>query len=215
MDARILRNGAAFASLAFMTFAVTALPSLAQQQQQDSQQSTSDPVADAARKAREQKKKDTAKPKRVYTDDDVNHLVSGSAPASGDSDASSTTEEGAAKNPDAQGKGAQDKDAVGKTAEPKESPETKWRKQFKEAYANLDRAQRELDVLQREDNKAQVQYYSDPQKALAEQYTRKDINDKDTKIAAKKKEIDQLKQQISDMEEALRKSGGDPGWAAP
>jgi chromosome segregation ATPase len=215
MDARILRNGAAFASLAFMTFAVTALPSLAQQQQQDSQQSTSDPVADAARKAREQKKKETAKPKRVYTDDDVNHLVSGSAPASGDSHASSTTEEGAAKNPDAQGKGAQGQDAVGKTAEPKESPETKWRKQFKEAYANLDRAQRELDVLQREDNKAQVQYYSDPQKALAEQYTRKDINDKDTKIAAKKKEIDQLKQQISDMEDALRKSGGDPGWAAP
>jgi hypothetical protein len=215
MDARILRNGAAYASLAFMSFAVTALPSLAQQQQQDSQQSTSDPVADAARKAREQKRKDTAKPKRVYTDDDVNHLVSGSAPASGDSDALSTTGQGADKNPDAQGKGAQGKDAVGKTAEPKESPETKWRKQFKEAYANLDRAQRELDVLQREDNKAQVQYYSDPQKALAEQYTRKDINDKDTKIAAKKKEIDQLKQQISDMEEALRKSGGDPGWAVP
>jgi len=60
-----------------------------------------------------------------------------------------------------------------------------------------------------------VQYYSDPQKALAEQYTRKDINDRDAKIAAKKKEVDQIKQRISDMEEALRKSGGDPGWAAP
>ena len=215
MDARILRDGAAFASLALMALALTAFPSLAQQQQQDSsQQSTGDPVADAARKAREQKKKDTVKPKRVYTDDDVNHLVSGAAP-SGDAGASATTEEGAAKNPDAQGKGTQGKDAAGKTTEPHGSPETKWRKQFKEAYANLDRAQRELDVLQREDNKAQVQYYSDPQKALAEQYTRKDINDKDTKIAAKKKEIDQLKQQISDMEEALRKSGGDPGWATP
>jgi hypothetical protein len=41
------------------------------------------------------------------------------------------------------------------------------------------------------------------------------INEKDAKIAAKKKEIDQIKQQISNMEEALRKSGGDPGWAAP
>ncbi len=60
-----------------------------------------------------------------------------------------------------------------------------------------------------------MQYYSDPQKALAEQYTRKDINDKDAKIAAKKKEVDQIKGRISDMEEALRKSGGDPGWAAP
>jgi hypothetical protein len=214
MDARILRNGAAFASLALMALALTAFPSSAQQQQQDSQQSTGDPVADAARKAREQKKKETARPKRVYTDDDVNHLVTAAAP-SGDAGATASTEEGAAKNPDAQGKGAQGKDATGKTAEPEESPETKWRKQFKEAYVNLYRAQKELDVLQREDNKAQVQYYGDPQKALAEQYTRQDINDKDAKIAAKKKEIDQIKQRISDMEEALRKSGGDPGWATP
>jgi len=204
MDARILRNGAAFTGLALVALALSAFPSSARQQQQDSQQSTGDPVADAARKAREQKKKDTVKPKRVITDDDVNHLVSGSAPAAGDAT------EGATKKPDTEGK-----DAAGKTAKPEESAETKWRKQFKDAYANLDRVQRELDVLQREDNKAQVQYYSDPQKALAEQYTRKDINDKDAKIAAKKKEIDQLKQQISDMEDALRKSGGDPGWAAP
>ena len=209
MDARILRTSAAFASLALMALALTALPAPAQQQQQDPQQSTGDPVADAARKAREQKKKDTVKPKRVYTDEDVNHLVLPDAPASGDATAGAAKQDGAAKKPDAEGKDA------GKTAKPEESPETKWRKQFKEAYANLDRAQRELDVLQREDNKAQVQYYSDPQKALSEQYTRKDINDKDTKIAAKKKEIDQLKQQISDMQEALRKSGGDPGWATP
>jgi len=60
-----------------------------------------------------------------------------------------------------------------------------------------------------------VQYYSDPQKALAEQYTRKDINEHDAKIEAKKKEIEQIKQRITDMEDALRKSGGDPGWAAP
>jgi len=210
MDARILRTSAAFVSLALMALALTALPAPAQQQQQDPQQSTGDPVADAARKAREQKKKDTVKPKRVYTDEDVNHLVLPDAPASANAAAGAATQDGAAKKADADGK-----DAAGKTAKPEETPETNWRKQFKEAYGNLDRAQRELDVLQREDNKAQVQYYSDPQKALSEQYTRKDINDKDTKIAAKKKEIDQLKQQVSDMEEALRKSGGDPGWATP
>jgi chromosome segregation ATPase len=206
MDARMWRNGAAFASLALSVLALTALTSAARQQQQDpAQQSTGDPVADAARKAREQKKKDTPKPKKVYTDDDLNHLVTGT-PVS----APGTTEEGAAKNSDAQGK-----DAAGKTGEAKDSAEAAWRKQFREAYKNLDRAQRELDILQREDNKAQLQYYNDPQKALAEQYTRKDINEKDAKIAAKRKEIDQIKQQISDMEEALRKSGGDPGWAAP
>jgi len=208
MNGRPWRNGFALATLTLVTLTFTTYPSSATRQ--DSSQSTGDPVADAARKAREQKKKDPVKPKRVYTDDDVNHLNSGSAPASTDTNAASSTEGSAAKNPDAQGK-----EAAGKTPEPEESPEVKWRKQFKEAYANLDRAEKELDILQRETNKAQVQYYSDPQKALAEQYTRKYINEKDAKIAAKKKEIDQLKQRISDMEEALRKSGGDPGWAAP
>ena len=85
-----------------------------------------------------------------------------------------------------------------RTPDPEQAAEARWRKQFKAAYANLDRAQKELDILQREDSKAQLQYYSDPQKALAEQYTRKDINDKEAKIAAKKKEIDQIKQQIGD-----------------
>jgi len=139
MDARILRNGAAFASLALMTLALTSIPCSARQQQD------SDPVAEAARKAREQKKKDAAKPKKVYTDEDVNHLASGGIPA--DAKASSGTEEGAKNS------GAQSKDKAG----PEESPEMKWRKQFKDVYANLDRAQRELDILQREGNTAQLQ----------------------------------------------------------
>jgi hypothetical protein len=209
MDPRILRNAAAFAGLALMALALSALPCPAQQQQDSSQQSTGDAVADAARKARE-KKKETAKPKKVYTDEDVNHLASGGVPASSDADASGTAKEGAAKDSEAQAK-----DAGAKTSEPQESAESKLRKQFREVYANLDRAQRELDILQREDGKAQVQYYSDPQKALTEQYTRKEINDKDAKIAAKKQEVEQLKQRISGMEDELRKSGGDPGWATP
>ena len=48
---------------------------------------------------------------------------------------------------------------------------------------------------------------------MTEQYTRKDINEKDAKIAAKQKEIEQLKQGLSDLEDALRKAGGDSGWA--
>ena len=209
MNARTWRNGFAVVSLAVAALTFTAVTSSATPQD-PSQQSTGDPVADAARKAREQKKKDAAKPKHVYTDEDVNHSTLGSASTPTDANTGSSADGSAAKNPDAQGKGA-----AGKTPEPEESPEVKWRKQFKEAYGSLNRAEKELDILQRENNKAQVQYYSDPQKALAEQYTRKDINDHDAKIAAKNKEIDQLKQRISDMEEALRKSGGDPGWAAP
>src|ERR1700719_4357845 len=203
MDARIWRNGITFAGLALATLALSALPSMAQQQQDSSQQSTGDPVADAARKAREQKKKETVKPKRVYTDEDVNHLTWEAPAATGTAQAGT---EG-----DAKANGAQAGPEAGK---PEENAETKWRKRFKEAYANLARAEKELDVLQREDNKAQLQYYPDPQKALKEQYSRKEINEKDTKIAAKKKEIEQLKQQISDMQDELRKSGGDSGWGA-
>jgi uncharacterized protein YoxC len=46
-----------------------------------------------------------------------------------------------------------------------------------------------------------------------QQYDRKDINDKTAKVDAKKKEIEDLKKQLSDMEDELRKAGGDPGWA--
>jgi hypothetical protein len=214
MDLRILRKSVATTSLAVMALAVTAFPSAARQQQDSSQQSTGDAVADAARKAREQRKKDPTKPKKVYTDEDVNHSVSPTPPVSSGTDASGSTEEGAAKNNNPEAQGAKGKND-GKLSEPEESAETRWRKEFKAAYASLDRAEKELDILQREDNKAQVQYYSDPQKALAEQYTRKDINEHDAKIAAKKKEIEQIKQRIADMEDSLRKSGGDPGWAAP
>jgi len=56
-----------------------------------------------------------------------------------------------------------------------------------------------------------LEYYPDPQKALSEQNTRKDINEKMAKIAAKQQEIAQLKQGLEDLEDQLRKSHGDPG----
>src|SRR2546422_6835558 len=62
------------------------------QQQGSSQQQTSDPVADAARKAREEKK-NAQKPKKVYTDDDVGHNLGGpAAPSSGTGTGSAGTD---------------------------------------------------------------------------------------------------------------------------
>jgi cell division protein FtsL len=48
---------------------------------------------------------------------------------------------------------------------------------------------------------------------MKEQLTRNEINEKAAKIDAKKKQIADLKQQLDDMEDQLRKEGGDPGWA--
>ena len=100
-----------------------------------------------------------------------------------------------------------------KDAENDPKSEAYWRKRFQTIRDKIDTAQKELDILQRELDKDQVQYYSDPQKALMQQYNRSDINDKTAKIDAKKKEIDGLNQQLTDLEDDLRKAGGDPGWA--
>ena len=172
--------------------------------QQDTSQQTGDPVADAARRAREAKQT-TPKPRKVYTDDDVSKSKPAPPVTSTAADSSTTRESttpvagSSAKTPT-----SADQDA---------KAEADWRKRFKERRENIARAEKELDILQRETQKDQIQYYPDPQKAMTEQYTRKDINDKDAKIAAQRKEVEQLKQGLSDLEDALRKAGGDPGWA--
>jgi hypothetical protein len=170
-----------------------------QSQQDSSQQSTGDALADAARKAREQKKEEP-KPKKVYTNDNI--PGGGTAPAPTPAPATEAD--------------AKDKNKTGAQPAADKGPkndEATWRKRFQEAREKLADAEKELDILQREEQKALVQYYPDPQKALSEQYSRKDISDYDTKIAAKKQEIDQLKQKISDMEDELRQAGGDIGWS--
>lgn len=179
----------------------------ARAQQQNSQQSgTGDPVADAARKAQE-KKKDSPKPKKVYTEDDINTKKSdisvvGPAPAQQDTTA-------------AQANPGQAKTDANAKPEQKEDPnsEKAWRSRFDALRTKIATAEQELNVLQREENKADVQYYSDPTKAMKEQYSREEINKKAAKIDAKQKEIAALKQQWDDLEDQLRKSHGDPGWA--
>jgi hypothetical protein len=167
---------------------------------QDASQQTGDPVADAARKAREQKK-NAAQPKKVFTNDDVAPAPPPAPPAT----ASTEAKEGDAN-------AAKKGDAAADAKAPDNS-EAGWRKRFADQRAKISQAEQELDVLQREAQKLQTQYYSDPQKALAEQYTRKDITDQDAKIQAKKDEIAKLKQGLSDLEDQLRAAGGDSGWA--
>ena len=73
----------------------------------------------------------------------------------------------------------------------------------------------ELDILQREYNLKQQQYYSDPNTAMKQDYTRQDLTDTKKAIDDKTAAVAQDKQDISDLEDALRKAGGEPGWATP
>ena len=179
---------------------LAALPVLARQQA-SGQQPTGDPVADAARKAREQQKKE-AKPKKVYTEDDLSRGRGGAS----DQSATSTGQQAPQSTPEnAQATATGEANTT--------ADEKKWRKRFGDLRDKITQSEKELDLLQRELDKAEVQYYPDPQKALMEQNDRKEVNQKTAKIEAKKKEIEQLKQRFSDLEDELRKTGGDPGWS--
>ncbi|HEV8074430.1 MAG TPA: hypothetical protein VGP66_01210 [Candidatus Acidoferrum sp.] len=169
-------------------------------QQNPAQPSTGDPVADAARKARAEQKT-APKPKKVFTNDDIPSAAPPPAPASTDATKKNATE-------------AQGDDKSAQKPDPADDPKTEayWQKQAKKLRAKLASAEQELDVLQRELSKDELQYYPDPQKALMQQYNRSDINEKTAKVTAKKAEVDSLKQQIADLEDAVRKAGGDPGW---
>jgi hypothetical protein len=211
-DMHSLFGAALLAAFAFTSGALL-LPSYSQ-----AQSSGTDSVADAARRAREAKKAAPTGTK-VYTDDDVKPATSsasapptqtgsGAAPATGDAPAPTQAAPAAAEGTAP----AADANATPR-ANPGKADEKAWRDKFRGQRDQIARLEKELDVLQREEEKAQVQYYPDPQKALSEGYSRKDINEKDTKIAAKKDEIAKANQALADLEDDLRKSGGDPGWS--
>lgn len=186
----------------FSILGVSACAVMARQQSSASQSNTPppptqatppQPLGDVARKVREENKKD-AQAAKTFTNDDVAAIKAGGI---------STV--GSQPTPAAQVKPSA-------PAEPAKGEEY-WKKRFAEARQKLALAEKELDVMQRELNLNQMQYYSDPNKALQQQYSRDDINDKTAKIEDKKKEVAQLQQAIADLTEEMRRAGGLPGWA--
>ena len=150
-----------------------------------------DSLAAAARKAREQKK-ESPKAARVFTNDNI--------PTAGGISSVGSSSPASAGNSTATGPASSDN-------------EKGWRDRFARLNQKLDQDKQELEVMQRELGVLNVQYYNDPVKAMQQQYSRSDINEKTAKIDAKKKEIEADQQAISDAEDELRRAGGDPGWA--
>ncbi|MFY9803776.1 MAG: hypothetical protein WA211_19960 [Candidatus Acidiferrales bacterium] len=165
---------------------------------------SADPLAEAARKAREQKK-DQPKPARVFDNDNL--PTQGGISAVGAAPAGESTEGGEAAAP------AEAGGAPAKSAAPSGGDEKSWREKFAKLRKKLDQDQADLDIMQRELGVLDVQYYNDPMKAMQQGYTRSDIDEKTAKIEAKKKQVESDQQAISDLEDELRSAGGDPGWA--
>lgn len=153
-------------------------------------------LADAARKAREAKKPET-KTSKVFTND---NLPSGAE----------VNVVGA--EPPAETTGAPAASANKKLSLAQE--EQSWRARFGAARAKLDRDQATLDILQREMSNLQLNYYpNDPMKQLQQSVTRSDIINQQAKIEKKQADVAADKAALSDLEDALRHAGGDPGWA--
>jgi hypothetical protein len=157
-------------------------------------------LAEAARRAREQKK-DAPKQAKVFTNDNIPTQggisavgIEPAAHADNPSDDSASTDSG--KNSGSKGNG-----------------EKEWRGRFAKLRDKLHQDEADLEVMQRELGVLDLQNYSDPVKAMQQNLTRSDINDKTAKIEAKKLQIDADHKAISDAEDDLRKAGGDPGWA--
>jgi len=168
----------------------------AQQDQGQGQES----VADAARKAQADKK-NAPKSKMVIDNDNLGTLtgainVVGEAPASPD---------------DLAKKGGDDKSAKSGEAA---KDEAYWRGKFADADKKLKDDEHELDIMQRERNLKQDQYYADPMAQLKQEYSRQDLNDSKAKIDDMTATVAKDKAGISDLEDQLRQAGGDPGWAS-
>ena len=159
-------------------------------------------VAEAARRARE-KKKDSAKPAKVFTDEtlevkkgDVQSAVAEEAKVAGAADANNQPQNGS-PNPTA---------SDGKTQAAKDE---KLKKELTAAKEQLKQALMDLDILQRENRLDQDAYYSKPNYG-GDTAGKQKLDDQQQQINSKRDEVERLKAKIAD----LQKSAGDSSPAS-
>ena len=161
-------------------------------------------LADLARQQRAKKKMEPPKSGKVYTNSDIPApALAGTPPAE------------PATQPPADQKDAAKPGAVpGKADEKSQADlEKEYRDKFAKLRENQDLEVRKLDVMQRELNLMQQQYYSDPNVALQQQLSRDEINKRTADIETQKAAVDKAKQAVADLEEELRAKSLPAGWA--
>lgn len=150
-------------------------------------------LGDLARKVKADKAKEP-KPAKVFTNDNLPAPKPGEPQVSSSSPEKSTAEAAPAGGPT------------------QAHDEKYYRKQMSLLQAQLDTDQRELAVLQQKLGQNDMQFYSNPQQSLMQQYTRGDINKLTADVDAKKKKIADDQKAIDDLRDQLHQEGGDPGW---
>lgn len=151
-------------------------------------------LADAARKARAAEK-NAPKAGRVFTNDNIPTSSTGVSVV------------GTSAPPSDQSVSAP------RPLSSEQNDEAAWRQKFADARHKIEQDKQELSVMQRELGELNVQYYNDPTKAMAQSYSRSDIVGKQKAIDTKQKQLDADEQALANLEDELRKAGGDPGWA--
>jgi hypothetical protein len=166
------------------------------------------PLGDLARQLKAQRAKSQEKPKKVFTNDDVATLPpsperSGASPAK----PSATTQ---AATPG-------EKSAKATSAETGEEThgEKYYRDRMRELQGRLEIDQREFSVLEQKLGQNQMMYYPDPNKGLLQESgptAMSDVYKLQDQLAKKKAEVSADQEAIVDLQEQLRRDGGDAGW---
>jgi len=183
----------ALATVAIAGF--SAIPAMAQNDQsQDTQSQDAQSVADAARRARENKKKVEAKPGKVFTDDDVKPAAtSTAAPAGAASPASA-----AQGQPGAPGAGPEDEQKAKEIAALKEK---------------IKQVQSDLDLLKRAQSLQQDTYYSNPD-YVRDTAGKAKLDDIKQQVADKQGELDSLKDKLAELGGTMDNPAAAPGAPA-
>jgi hypothetical protein len=164
-------------------------------------------VVEAARKAQAAKK--NAPKAKLTIDNDNLDTLTGTVNVVGEEPA---PPEDQTKKPAA---GAKAPKAGAPGEKPPVKDEDYWRGKFADEYKKLADDSHELDILQREYNLKQEQFYTDPMASLKQEYSRQDLNDQKAKIDDKTALVAQDKADIDSLQDELHQAGGDAGWATP
>ena len=154
-------------------------------------------VADAARKARAAEK-NAPKAPTVFTNDNIPTASTGVSVV-GQASASAAASSAFA-------------DATTHAASEK-NDEATWRQKFADARHKVEQDKADLAIMQRELGELNLQYYPNPTEAMKQSVSRTDITTKQNAIDGKQKQLAADEQALSDLQEALRRAGGNPAWA--